>query len=439
MARFLVGSTALTGHIVPLAPIVAELTDRGHQVLWYTGIHFQERVERAGATFVPTRFAADDSHIPVNDRLPNRSRWTGIDSLLFDIRFLFAAESAGHFLDLQDIASKNRIDAVLTDTGFLGGGWLYEAGGPPWAAFNPFAVNLSGEKIPPFGLGVAPPQTRLDHLRFAINQSTSWKHLYRDTTAYVDQLRQRVGLPETGQIFWDRSLSPYLYMQGSIRGLEYERDDLPPQFHYIGPTVSQAIESPFEPPAWWTDTRNYARTILVTQGTLSTDPHQLLLPTIRALASRNCLVIATTGGAPVEELTQLRLPGNCRVVEYIPFEHVLPHVDLMITNGGYNGVQLALSHGVPLVVAGATEDKLEINARIRRSGAGVDLGTSSPGPDSIRKAVMSILAENSYRQRAGELSREFRRHNGAATGADLLEALARSRRPILSQRNGVSI
>jgi UDP:flavonoid glycosyltransferase YjiC (YdhE family) len=32
----------------------------------------------------------------------------------------------------------------------------------------------------------------------------------------------------------------------------------------------------------------------------------------------------------------------------------------MVTNGGYGGVQMALSYGVPLVVAGASEDKPEV-------------------------------------------------------------------------------
>ena len=36
----------------------------------------------------------------------------------------------------------------------------------------------------------------------------------------------------------------------------------------------------------------------------------------------------------------------------------------MVTNGGYGGVQLALAHGVPLVVAGNTEEKGEIAARV---------------------------------------------------------------------------
>jgi formate dehydrogenase assembly factor FdhD len=39
---------------------------------------------------------------------------------------------------------------------------------------------------------------------------------------------------------------------------------------------------------------------------------------------------------------------------------LLPKVDVMVTNGGYGGVQRAVSTGVPLVVAGSTEDELEV-------------------------------------------------------------------------------
>jgi hypothetical protein len=51
---------------------------------------------------------------------------------------------------------------------------------------------------------------------------------------------------------------------------------------------------------------------------------------------------------------------------------------VMVTNGGYGGVQMALSYGVPLVVAGASEDKPEVGARVAWSGAGLNLKTGKP-------------------------------------------------------------
>jgi MGT family glycosyltransferase len=431
MGTFLVGTTALMGHVVPVAPIVAELVRRGHRVHWYTGLGCRDRVESTGAHYEPFNLASDLSEIPVNERFPNRAELTGIRSLLFDIRHLFAAETVGNVLDLQTINHRIQADAILTDTGFLAGGWLHELGGPPWAAFNPFAVNLSGRDTPAFGLGSPPAASQFGRFRVAVQQSLGGRVLYRDTTEYVDRLRARAGLSPTGQIFWDRSLSPYLYMQGSIKGLEYPRNDLPPQFHFIGPTAILARTTSFKPPEWWEDVRGRRPVILITQGTVSTNPKQLIRPTLEALASDYVLTIATTGGASAEDVATGGLPSNARIAPFIPFDQLLPHVDVMVTNGGYNGVQQALNYGVPLVVAGATEDKLEVNARVRWAGVGIDLETASPSKRAIRNAVLTVLQDDRYRQNALKLSAEFQQHNGAQVGATLMETLARTGRPVL--------
>lgn len=115
----------------------------------------------------------------------------------------------------------------------------------------------------------------------------------------------------------------------------------------------------------------------VTQGTIdNADLGRLLEPTIDALGGEDVIVVATTGG---RELSQLKvpLPLNTYVAEYIPHDVLLPKVDVMVTNGGYGAVQRALSMGVPLAVAGNTEDKPEVAARVAWSGAGVNLKTDA--------------------------------------------------------------
>ena len=69
----------------------------------------------------------------------------------------------------------------------------------------------------------------------------------------------------------------------------------------------------------------------------------------------------------------------------------------MVTNGGYGGVQMALSQGVPLVVAGTTEDKPEVAARVAWSGAGINLKTAAPTPAQVRDAVRALLDDQRYR------------------------------------------
>jgi MGT family glycosyltransferase len=436
MARFLVGSTALLGHIVPLAPIVTELVRRGHDVRWYTGAYYRDRVEAAGATYVPMRFARDESHLSVSDRFPERCKYTGIHSLLFDIRYLFTEQVAEKIQDLQAALDDFPADVVFSDAAFPAAAWLHELGGPRWAVLNQFAINFSGQDMPPFGLGSPPAASQFGRVRVKIQQALGSRYLYGRTTAYLDQLRAELGLPPTGEIFWDRMLSPYLYMQGSIRGLEYPRRDLPAQFHFIGPSLSQAEPPPFDPPEWWDELTSGRPAVLVTQGTISNNPEQLLLPAIRGLADEDSLTIATTGGGPMDQLTCQALPSNARVASFIPYDQLLPRINAMVTNGGYNGVQMALSHGVPLVVAGATEDKLEVNARIAWTGVGVDLATSSPEPELIRNVVRAVLDDPGFRERAQRMAVEFGEHDGPTAGASLLEELARTGKPVIARAPG---
>jgi UDP:flavonoid glycosyltransferase YjiC (YdhE family) len=94
----------------------------------------------------------------------------------------------------------------------------------------------------------------------------------------------------------------------------------------------------------------------------------------------------------------------------------------MVTNGGFGGVQAALAAGVPLVVAGGTEDKPEVAARVAWSGAGVDLRTGTPDAAALRRAVDAVLADPSYRAAARRIAADAASHDALAEIAAELAA-----------------
>ena len=116
------------------------------------------------------------------------------------------------------------------------------------------------------------------------------------------------------------------------------------------------------------------------------------------------------------------IPANARVTAFLPYEYVLPKVDLLITNGGYGTVNMALAHGIPIVSAGLTEDKEEVSANVQWSGAGIDLRTNQANPEIVRSAARQILDSSAYRNRASELAEEFAQHDTQGELLDLLEA-----------------
>jgi UDP:flavonoid glycosyltransferase YjiC (YdhE family) len=190
---------------------------------------------------------------------------------------------------------------------------------------------------------------------------------------------------------------------------------------FVGPVLPDSLVD-FQEPAWWPELEQGRPVVHVTQGTLDNhDLGELIGPTLQGLAREDVLVVATTGGAPVSGLPG-PLPGNARVEPFIPHGKLLPHVDAMVTNGGYGGVQFALSHGVPLVVAGGNADKPEVAARVARSGAGINLRTGKPSSAAVAAGVRRVLEEPRFKAAARSLSTEMGRY----PALDMIAAAAES-------------
>jgi len=116
----------------------------------------------------------------------------------------------------------------------------------------------------------------------------------------------------------------------------------------------------------------------------------------------------------------------------LPFEWLLPRVDVLVTNGGYGSVNQAMSFGIPLVTAGLTEDKADVNARVAWSGVGLNLATNEPTREALRDAVRTVLDRPAYRLRASQMADEFA---GIDTRSEILRIISRV---IANQRTHVA-
>jgi UDP:flavonoid glycosyltransferase YjiC (YdhE family) len=344
---------------------------------------------------------------------------------------VFIDNAGGTLRDCQAILAEHPADAIVSEPMFNAARWLHELGGPPWANIGISMLGLYSRDTAPFGPGFLPMCGPLGQLRNRLMNAVHRRVVFGPVTEYYERARAQVGLPPLGFGYIDTLTSPYLYLQSTVPGFEYPRRDLPPQVHFIGPLLPDAAAD-VQLPAWWPELAEGRPVVLVTQGTLAADPRQVLVPTIQALAEEGVLVIATTGASPDQALAALggSAPANAHVERFLPYSELLPHVDVLVTNGGYGTVQQALAHGVPIVVAAATEEKPENAARIAWSGAGVRIRALSPAPDRIRAAVRRVLKQPRYRERAQAISREMGGYDAPRTGADLLEQLADTGKPV---------
>ena len=424
MAEIVLLSVPVFGHVKPMLAIARELVRRGHRVRWLAGAAFRERVEGTGASFCAFVDGLDYSRPDlIPDHLQaDRDRLRGLAKLRFDLATFFIGPCEGFCRDLLRLHEQTPADLLVCDSFLMAGAWWAERTGRPWVQLCCTVLTLPSRALAPFGLALQPDDSWRGRIRNRLLRGLTRSVLFRSLRRRADRARQALALPPLRPWLFD-VVSPYLVLSGTMRSFEYPRPDCPPQVVFTGPLLENSDEA-FTPPAWWGDL-DHATVVHVTQGTISNDPAQLLRPTLEALADEPVLVVACTGriDGGLEALGPL--PANARVASYIPYGALLPKTSLVLTNGGFQGVQAVLSHGIPMITAGESEDKPEVCARLQRTGAAIDLATAHPAPAAIRAAVRRVLDEPSFRAAATALAREAAEAGGAVGAVDAIEAVLR--------------
>jgi UDP:flavonoid glycosyltransferase YjiC (YdhE family) len=279
-----------------------------------------------------------------------------------------------------------------------------------------FPLGLDSPDTAPFGLGILPRGGIVGRLRNAVLGVVAKRLIFGG----VQRAAEHMVVESTGErleaFFLNSAQLADAVAQFTVPGFEYPRRNLPESVRFVGP-VSRTAASDAALPEWWHELDGSRPVVHVTQGTIAnTDYDELIAPTIAGLAGTDALVVVSTGGRDVSTLSH-PLPENVRAAEYLPYDRLLPLTDVFVSNGGYGGVHYALEHGVPLVVAGMTEDKIEVTARVEWSGAGVNLRTNRPTAAQVGDAVARVLAEPSFRAASAGLRDEI----AASDGLDGLE------------------
>jgi MGT family glycosyltransferase len=421
--RYLFAPIPVTGHVNPGLPIARELVARGHDVRFYSTPRFKRVIESIGARYVPLRHALPVDEEQFDQLWPNRPA-EGLAQLRHDLKNLFVEFIRGALRDLLEELRRQPADVLVADNASAVVEAVHQKLGTPWAVYGMSIMTMSSRDVAPFGLNLPPSATPLGRLR---NRALYWlveRVLFREAHDHNRKLRRELGLPPLRRSIFDFAKDADLYLQSGVPSFDYPRTDLPPNVHFIGAPIPEPPAG-WTPPSWWREL-DRQRVVLVTQGTINNDFDQLIRPAIRALAEENVLVIVTTGSRPASDVEMETLPSNVFVERFVPYAHLMPHVDLLLTNGGYGSIQIALAHGVPVVAIGKTEEKPEIANRVNYSGVGIGLKVRIPTEQQIRDAVRTVFTTPTYAARAEAMRYELSGLDAANIGADLLEELAGS-------------
>jgi MGT family glycosyltransferase len=400
-------------------PIVRKLVKRGHEVVWITGRRYQEKVEGAGAIFYPIPKERDPNKMEIYDFYPKLKERKGLFQINYWIKHIFLDACSREIKVINAVLKDFPADILVGDTVSFSLYFISEMKGLPFAQISLLPLGLLSRDTAPFGLGLLPGKSLIERIRNRLLNFLTRHILFRSVTKYANNTRRKFGLePLDGPFLGAMFEKNLLTMHASTPAFEYPRSDQPETVHFIGPILPEPDHT-FQPPYWWSDLNSAETVVLVNQGTIATDPEDLIVPTIKGLRDQQILVIAV----PVKEGQLGELTDHVRSEPFIPFGNLLPHVNVMVTNGGYGGTQLALAHGIPLVVAGETEDKMEVAARIEWAGVGINLRKHRPSHSEIREAVKEVLANPIYRHNAKRIQANFAQYDAPTRAAELLEVL----------------
>lgn len=390
----------------------------GHDVVLLTAEQHRPLAQEHGLAFEPVQ-TAGCGHEPPTGAL---ARSTLVPSLVrrylvgrAEMHSAFIAPLATQHHALSDLLERQQVDVVLADLAFTGALPLVLSDRPRPAVLvcGVGPLTLSSFDTPPFGMAWR-PRTGANYER--MNRVVR-RVLLGGIQSELNAELQTLGGPGTSLPLMDWPRLADRLLQLTVPTFEYPRRDLPRNVDYVGPVPAEPSAG-FAPPPWWDRLIESQTVVLVTQGTLDNgDLDQLIGPTLSAFSDRDDVAVVATTGTRTAQTLRTAIPPNAFVTDWVPYSMLMPHVDVMITNGGYGGVQHALRHGVPLIVAGETSDKAEVAARVAYTGVGIDLASARPRPADIRAALRKVMAAGRHRIAAQRLSRDI-------AGANALDTIA---------------
>ena len=196
--------------------------------------------------------------------------------------------------------------------------------------------------------------------------------------------------------------------------------------HYIRPLLGDRSGPEGVPP--WVTTLSDQPVVYVGLGTVFNEP--AIFRAFLAGLRHEALSVIVTVGRDQDPADYGPQPDNVHIERYITLSLLLPHCDLVVTNGGSGTLTAALAHGLLVVVVPVTADQPDNAARCALLRLGEVVQPADLTPEVARHAVLTVFEDSTYRAAAEQMRAEIAALPGAEYAVALLERLAAEKHPI---------
>lgn len=384
------------------------LAARGHNVTWVSEESLRGAVERGGIPFVavertgwlwPPPPAPDVSAMPPAEAVMLRYRraldtWMSEDLVAAGVDCLLALA-----------AERGKPDVILTD---------------PFVSAAALAAEALDVPLVVCGW-LAQRELRDDYL-FPVQRT-----LGSDSRERLDRLLARFSL--RGDYFaagpTPSILSPHLHICYFTRGwYAADEDTILPQTLFVGGKPNAPQDAP---PAWLGDIPPDAPIALITLGTTFTGDLGFYAWAAQAAARVGYVPVVIIGFHPFtpDEKATLKssLPKTTRLLNFAPFDHLLPRTRLMFHHGGMGTTHAALLHGIPQVVVPHAADQRGQARRVAQAKVGLHLTAHDVKQGMLYTAARALRDDAAVQANARALAGEMAALGGAERAAEAVEAV----------------
>ncbi len=399
MARVLFISAPLPGHIDwgGMHRTAVALQARGHRVLWVT--------EAAGTRYlaswgIPTRVVPESGWLWPPPPMPQglslqeraRERERRAVAVWLEPKRVIPATQA-----FEAVIQEWQPDVIVAEPFMAGAAFAAERASLPLIITGWPATQMP-ERVPP-------------HQAEAARLAQKW---FR---TLCERLSVRAQYWAPGPLPWLRS--PYLHLVYFIPEWYATWKVLSPPTVFVGGQVSE----PQGPPPPWLPfyLEGEGPRVFITLGGTFTQDESFFLRAVEAALHVGARVLVATGNATVAERLRMHVPGEVIVQPWVPFEHVFPHVDVIVHHGGMGTTHSALIYGIPQIVVPHAADQYYQAARVHRLGLGLSFRVHEATETTLRAGVRALLSEERWKQRAREIASAMASLGGIARAADEVE------------------
>ena len=413
MAKFWFVSAPLYSHTDwgGLLKTAQFLHSMDHQVIWVSGEGIGRTIKQAGLPFEPIRATGWLWPPPPP---PDLSQIAPQDAVT--LRYTRALNT---WLTEDLVAQGTQALLELTE----------KIGRPDCVVSDPFlsASALAAEALDvPLVIGGWPAQGDLN----ADGLFPVQRHLGSESQQRITSLCQRFNLTGTNfsQGPTPSIISPHLHICYFTRDWYIaEADTLLPQNQFVGGAPTPPKNAP---PEWLVQVPQDAGIALITLGTVFTGDLGFFSWAAQAAARAGLIPVVVIGTNPIEpdkkaELVRA-LPRGTRLLNWAPFEHVLPRSRLIIHHGGMGTTHYAVVHGVPQIVVSHAADQRVQARRVAQAKVGLNLSAQDVRQGMLQEGARALLNDERVTENARTLAAEMAALGGPQRAAGLIAAVVQN-------------